>query len=64
MKITELALRQLIHEELECARLNEFLEKGCSALPDGSIRFVGCNAALWLNARIPHTEWFTYVALV
>ena len=63
MKITELALRQLVHEELKCVRLNEFLEKGCQVLDPQSKSFVACMAALWINARIAHTEWFALVAV-
>jgi hypothetical protein len=60
---SETALRQLIREELESAILNEFLEKGCTMLPRESMQFLACNAVLWINARIPHTEWFTIVAI-
>lgn len=63
MKITESSLRQLIQVELQRVQLNEAVEIACELLPRQSLRFLACEASLWIWAKTPHTSYFTNVTL-
>ena len=70
MRITRRRLRRIINEELQ--RVDEALEMMCpnpESLPEviplqkRELISRSCYAALWINAKTPHSNWFTQTFL-
>jgi hypothetical protein len=43
--------------------INEALEITCELLPRQSLRFLSCQASLWIWAKVPHSKYFTGTTL-